>query len=459
MSASLQQPRVEPVKTIKANIEASDLIADYEEFLRKPKDEQIRLLSQNAEMVYRGSAEKLELSLNNDKVTLLWSISKNSSEVESINIEALSLIRRKEFTKAIDLWKKIIEKECIDPDCYFNMSLAYFELKDYLKALEKCRETIKICPIYFKAHFVMGSIYSKNRQFEEAENHFKNGLKFQPDNVAAHINLGAVYSILKKHSEAIQAFEKVIALSPREARAYLGLGKLYAAIGEVDNANRCFRAVIKIDSNGKLGEIAKKSLLVDDHSNSEYSSNENLEDRYAEGYQYFIKGDYAKAAEAYKSYLSQKSSDADVWASLAICNLRQGAIEEAIQSISRAMALQPKKAVIHKQAAIIYDACNLFEECAHAAQKAIELGKQDSVTCSLLGKSYFSLGKIEQSLRLLQEAIKMNPHNLNARFYCSQAFKKIGQKDSAKEQLEEIIWSKAESPLKDKARKEIQNLN
>ena len=143
---------------------------------------------------------------------------------------------------------------------------------------------------------------------------------------------------------------------------------------------------------------------------------------------------------------------------MSACKLYQGEKEEAIYAVKKAISLQPNKAVFHKQAAIIYDACDLVAESGQEAQKAIDLGKQDSVTLALLGKSFFVLGQIQESARFLQDAVKSNPNNLNARFYFARALDKLEQKDAAKEQFEEILWCKTESSLKEKVKMELQRL-
>ncbi len=458
MNGLVDMPPFEGTKVLKAVIQVSDLF----EYSKLPKldsiEQQKEILFRHLQENYRGQADKLEITLNGSKVEVLWIVPKAEKEAERFNIEALKFARQHEPASAIEAWKKAIEKNGREPDYHYNMSLAYIELKEYGRAIDACLNTVEICPIYYRAYFVAGSIYLKSRQFDEAISYLRKGLLFQADNLMALINLGAAYSILRRYDDAIHAFERAIAHSPREAKAYLGLAKIYAAQGNIDDANRCFRAVIKLDANGKLGEIAKRSLLVTETADADSSGVRNLEDLYAEGYQSFIKGEFSVAADAYKKYLAQRSADADIWASLSACKLYQGEKEEAIQAMKKAISLQPNKAVFHKQAAIIYDACGLATESGQEAQKAIDLGKHDSVTLSLLGKSLFALGKFQESARHLQDAVKLNPNNLNARFYFAQVLAKLEQKEAAKEHFEEILWSKTDSSLKEKVKVELEKL-
>jgi len=448
-------------QVIKVNIDLYQFKDDFAEYsdIGQTNPES---LQEELKKRFSGIAANFNAVIKNSNAELEWIIPKSPEEAEKLNIRALQLAKRKSFEEAIALWKNAINLSPGNPEYHHNLGLAYLELKDLSKALDRFLEVIRICPIYFKAYFILGSIYSKLRQFNEAEKYLKLGLKFQPDHVLSLVNLGAVLSILRRYDEATRAFERAIALSPKEIRAYLGLGKLYAAQGDIDNANRCFKAVIKLDPQGKLGSIARRSLQTVDLSQDDIElteeDKENVDELYLQGYQYFIHGDYENAVRYYKKYLKLKESDAEVWASLASCQLRLGKSQEAIASIRKALMLNPTKAAFYKQAAIIYDALGMDADIEKSAQKAIELGKRDSVTLALLGKSYVVKGEYQEGLNKLNEAIKQNPNNLKAHYYYAQGLRRVGKIDLARQHLEEILWAKIDSPLKEKARQELSQI-
>ena len=456
----------ESLKTISVTLEVADAAKHYSH-LNLKVDQDLAALFQLIKEKYRGQALKLDIKELDGKILLSWHQKRPSPEAEELNKEALTLLRKRDFERALACWRKAIEMNPQDPDFLYNTALVYLEMKNLNRGLDRCLETLRICPIYIRAYFVLGSIYSKMRQFKQSIHFLREGLLLQNNNLLALVNLGAVLSIEKNYPDAIRVFERVISISPKEVRAYLGLGKVYLAQNDSDNAGRCFKAVIKLDPDGNLGEIARKSLRAFapiEHApagtampSAAAADDENIEEFYAEGFQSFIKGDYDAAVAAYKKYLSLKPTESDVWASLAACQLRLGRTKEAIDSIKRAVAISPTKPALFKQAAIIFDASEMPNETAEAAQKAIDLGKDDSVVLTLLGKSQTLAGKYQEAVKFLQEAIRLNPSNINARFHYALSLRALGQKDTARQQLEEILWVKTESPLKERARKELQN--
>lgn len=406
-------------------------------------------------MRFPNSVGTLAVHANENKVMLKWSAPSGSEEAESLNKQALQYAKRKDLQNAIEMWRKAISINPNDPDYQYNMGLAFFESKEFPKAQDRFSEALRLCPIYFKAHFVLGAIYSRMRMFSEAETHIKQGLIFHPNNTLALINLGAIFSIQRDFDKAIRMFEKAISISPKEPRAYLGLAKLYAARGDIDNANRCFKAVIKLDPTGKMAMIAKRSLRTEVPTNE---TEVNADELYAEGYRLFIKGDYVGAASAYKKYLSIRGSDAEVWSSLSACQLRSSESEGAIESLKKAISINPQKSGFYKQLAIVYDAKNLPEEAVLAAKRAIELGKRDSVTLGVRGKNLYRAGRADEALADLQDSVRLNPNNLSSRYHLALVLKRNGQRELARQHLEEIIWSKIETPLKEEARREIENI-
>jgi tetratricopeptide (TPR) repeat protein len=447
------------LKTFRASVELDHLqqLFPQIEAMRFRHDQLTAFIKRH----FKGSSQVFNIDIQDDNVLISWSISKASEEIERLNQNALQLAKNRQFEQAAELWRKAIILHKDDPDYHYNLGLALFELKNYLKGLDRCKEALAICPVYFRASFVLGSIYSKQRQFDAAELFLRQGLLFQPSNIMALVNLGVVNSIQQKYESAIRAFENAIAISPKEIKAYLGLGKLYSLQKDFENANRCFKIVIKLDPDGRLGVIAQNSILnipaADSNEQSDLSHND-IDQLHAKAHQSFLNCDYALSEKYYKEYLKSRPRDANSWSALATSQLRLGYKDQAVHAVESAIKISPSKASFHKQAGIIYDSFGMIAESGLAAQRAFELGKQDSVTLALLGIAHYKNDHLQECVRILQDSVSRNPNNLKARYYLARALKDSGQRDLAKQHYEEILWSQSSSPLKEKARAEIKEL-
>jgi tetratricopeptide (TPR) repeat protein len=456
-------------KSFSATVELLGIIEEFPELKSRTEKEPHLDIAKLLQEYFKGAGESIVVTVNGRQSHIEWKIPSGSPEAEQLNIQAFTQARNREMQKAIDMWIEAKYIHPADPDYLFNIALAYIELQDFGKAIDFCLETIRVCPIYHRAYLTLGSLYSKVKKYSEAETSLRKGIRFQKDNIVALINLGAVQSLMEKYDEAIQAFERVIALSSKESRAYLGLAKIYYLRRDFENASRCFKAVLKIDQNSKSADIATKYLESITSQLSPAQPNppipvkqpavltDNPEEIYAKAFQNFIDGDYDSAILYYTGYLKLNPSDPDAWAALASCQLRKGNLQSAIESIQRAIALNPK-GTYFKQAAIIYDSCGMTDESGQAAKRAFDMGKNDSITFMLLGKSYMEGEQSQEAVKFLQEAVKLNPANLNARYELAKVLKKSGQREASRHELEEILWSKNSSPLKELAEKEIKTL-
>lgn len=471
------EPQNPANKTLTVEISTVDFIKEYKDLQILSGDDQKSSLIELLKERYQGAEQRQEIQIKDEKAIIKWYYNKTIPEADSFNQQALKFIRQKNYNEAIRCWNKAVQINPTDPDYYYNLGLAYLGNKNTEKGIDSCLEAIRICPLYYRANFVLGSIYSKMRKYEKAEEFMRNGLIVSPNNVQALVNLGALYSIIHKYDQAIKCFEQTIKISSKEIKAYLGLGKIYQIKRDYDNAIRNYKVVTKLDPEGDLGKIGRNliaSLNITEkpaekteqpakvETEEETESGEipeHVNTLYAEGYQHFIDGNFEKAINAYKEYLKYNKSDADVWSSLASCQARVGNIDDSIISINKALSIESENTpMFYKQAAIIYDTVDKYRECEQAARNAFELGKQDSIVLTLIGKSLIFQEKINEGLNFLEDAVKLNPNNLTARFNLGIALKKLGQNDKAMENFEEIIWSKYRSPLKNKAREAIQEL-
>jgi len=453
-------------KSIQVDIDLADLIGELSPTDAIDEREKQTRLRQLLTERYRGAATDFQIVFSGPQVRLTWNIPSAGVEADTENRAALVHLKRKEYRQAIERWQTALSIYSIDPDMHYNLGLTYLELRESQKGIEQLLETVRICPVYKRAYLVLGSVYSKLRQFEQAESYLKACLQLDRNNINALINLGAVMSIIRRYEDAVRCFEKAISQSPKEARAYFGLGKIYMAQGDSDNANRCFNAVVKLDPDGKLGHLARQSIQTETTESNTTSAGSDFiagitdtQELYRIGYQSFIHGDLQAARVAYKKYLAIDGKDAEVWSTLSSCELRLGLLNEAMQSIKRAIALSPNQGSLYKQLSMIHDIRENPQEAAAAAQKAIDLGKSDSMTFFLLGRNLAAQGKSQEGLKYLQESIRQNPNNLNARYHFAELLIALGQADAGKQNLEEILWNKIDSPLKEKARQALEKLS
>ncbi len=400
----------------------------------------------------------IDYKINHEKVSFYWHVPHLSQQAEECHKKAILFARKGDLVNAIRSWTEASQLNPQDPDYFFNVGVAYFETKKYIECIDALTRTLAICPIYYKAYLILGTAYLKIRKFENSKKHIEKSLRYYKDNLLSYLNLGAVYSILKDYQNGIFMFEKALQISTSNANAYMGIAKIYSTLENTEKANFYFKKVIENDRKGSLANYAKRMIIshTKEHIDDRLESNigdANVEELYAEAYRNFILGNFNRAIQIYKNYLSRKSNDDNVWYALGEAQLRAGKPDLAAESFKSAAKLEPSKGLYYKELSIAFDKLEKYEKVIAAISKANELGKTDSVTFCLWGKALYHLGKSESAIEKLEESLKLNKNNLLARYYMALSLKQIEEFDDAVLYFDEIINSKIKSPLKEDSKK------
>jgi tetratricopeptide (TPR) repeat protein len=444
-------------KFITAVIKLSEITEDVNK-LTHPMDDQEkktfvkRLLGLSSN--YNGT---IDFRVQNDEVIFSWEIQKINSKANKLHNTALQHARNGKIKNSIEQWQEATIIDPYNPEYFFNLGIAYFELKKYVESVEALSRTLSICPIFYKAHLILGTSYLKLRKFENSKQQFERYLTYIKNNSLVYLNLGTVHSIFSDYKNGSLMFEKAIEISPKEPRAYLGLAKINQALGNIDEANKFFKKVIEIGGNSSISNYAKRSIVTENikkpgDKNTTLNS-DNPEEYYSEGYRNYLNSDFQKASEKYKNYLSLKPEDDYVWCALGESYLRCGEIKLAAEAFKKAAKIAPQKGLYFKELALSFYKLEDYEKVIIAASKAKELGKADSVIYCIWGKALFERGNINEAIIMLDHALKSNKNNLLAKYYLADALAKNDDAMNAIGYLEEILSSKNKTPLKVKSEK------
>lgn len=443
-------------KTITAAIDISDIEGEIQQLKLSSDTNSKKNIIKNILELPDNFNGMIDFKINQEKVLFYWHVPESNQQAEDWHKKAILLARKGDLKNATNCWIEATKVNPHDPDYFFNLGVAYFETKKYIECIDALTRTLAICPLFHKAYLILGTAYLKIRKFENSRKHIEKSLKYNKNSLLAYLNLGAVYSILKDYQNGILMFENALQVFPKEASAYMGLAKIHSTLENTEKANYYFKKVIENDKKGSLANYAKKMIIsqnkeqIEDNSELDISDG-NIEDLFAEAYQNYIIGNFNKAIQIYKGYLSRKSNDDNVWYALGEAQLRAGKPDLAAESFKSAAKLEPSKGLYYKELGIAFDRVDKYEKVIAAISKAAELGKNDSVTLSLWGKALFLLGKHESAIEKLEESLKLNKNNLLAKYYLALSLKEIKEFNDAVFYFDEIINSKIISPLKEKS--------
>ena len=216
-----------------------------------------------------------------------------------LNLLSITLINTNRQNEAINILKKILEKNPDYLDALINLGNIYNDLKQYDKAEHYFNEVIKINPDdknilnifatilihlskFDKAEKILKNLIItesnnvnilinlsltqiENNKLESASEYLKKAIILNPNSYGAYYNLGLLEDKKGNTNLATNYFLKAITLNPKHEKSHYNLGCLYQQIGKIDEAYKEFKKAITLNKNYIDAKINLSRLQLSKH--------------------------------------------------------------------------------------------------------------------------------------------------------------------------------------------------
>ena len=149
-------------------------------------------------------------------------LSQNNKKIE----QAILLIKKSDFAKAISLLEEIICHDSKDFRSYYLLGTLYLQLKKTDLAELNLRNALKLNNHMAEAMHNLGIILILKKNLIEAKDYFYKALQINPKNLQTLIELGRTHELLSNFEEAKQTFKKVLNIDPDNTIANSLLGSI-----------------------------------------------------------------------------------------------------------------------------------------------------------------------------------------------------------------------------------------
>lgn len=154
-------------------------------------------------------------------------------------------------------------------------------------------------------------------------------------------------------------------------------------------------------------------------------------------------GDFTRALFLYRSVLAQDSGNAHVWQLLGVLQLQSGRLEEAIQHLERAVALDPRHADARNNLGLAYEALGRAADAHTQFMAAVDLNPRHPQALTNLGNLARSRGEIDRAISAYRRALAAIPTLVEARNNLAASLREQGYLSEARN---EIDWILARTP-------------
>lgn len=220
------------------------------------------------------------------------------------------------------------------------------------------------------------------------------------------------------YARAAPFFEKAAEIDPNYAEAWYQAGFSYGMTGRHAEALKASRQAAKLRP-----EWAAVFINI--------------------GASSFALGQFKDAAEAYRQATKLDDDNADAQYALGLSLGKLNRPDEEILAYKRAVALKPDYASAYEQLGAAYFKQKRFADALTAFEQ-LKTYKPDAKTYNFLGESYYELGKTQEAVEALNNAVGYNPDFEKARYNLGRAYIKLGDRDSAAVQYEILRGAKSD---------------
>lgn len=357
------------------------------------------------------------LSLSNDDVSLY-------------ELFATAYFELKMVDDAIQILEQAVEISEQKDLVFFKIGVFYFNKNDIKTSIEYFKKAIEIDNNQAEYFYHIGLAYYTSEKFVEAEEYLKEAIKLSDNKIYMILYSNAALKI-NKNEEAIDVLKKLVASNPNNENHKYNLACAYEGIGKLDEAVQIIEKLVTFNLNSnplklhlaklyaKKGMLESAKILYSDLINMNFVNVDIL-------YEFAVlcaqTNETDRAEELFKKLILDEKKAAMAHKDLAIIYLGRKFFDRASEHFEKAYKLQPDNLFV------IYEYANYFHLMADftKAQELYDklLGKYN-LTATMLGSialNCISLNQIDKAKEILQEAIQLEPQNVNVLFYLAQVY-------------------------------------
>lgn len=245
----------------------------------------------------------------------------------------------------------------------------------------------------------------RQREYLAAARGFAQAVSVCPPNRQLRLAHAQAQLLSGQLKEALQTIEQQLAALPGDAQALKLKADVLYLLGQVSEAI----------------EVAKNAVALDPQS---------IDARYALGRMLYHAGRFEESAQVFEAILRQQPGHYRAHDNLALCYQALGRDRDAERQFLQTLQLvykdHPEYDVVYANFAEFYLQRGHSEKAFQLAAEASRRNPSNARNLYLTGKALWKLGKLEQSIRWLEQAVKLDPDYQEAWYLLAAAWRKQG---------------------------------
>ncbi|HJT48823.1 MAG TPA: tetratricopeptide repeat protein [Nitrososphaeraceae archaeon] len=363
--------------------------------------------------------QKDELQTDKSLEELENTIRENPDDAKAYNSLGNYYFRKEQnYNKAIEQYKKAIEKDASNYIFYINIGDSFSELGDYQQARDWYKKALEVRPNDALTLNALANVQSMIGEYDDAIENYTKSLKIEPT-ATVYVNLGDTYRIKDNIEEALVQYENALVFDKKSAFVYDAIGEAYLDL--------YYRSRTDDSLLHKAIDNSKQSLAIESN---------NAQTHAVIGKCYYLLRDNDKAIDHYKRAIDLDKDDyknnATYSAHIGYMYNLKGDHETANEYYNKALDLDPDNPTVLKYIGDFNKQLGKFDQAAEYYEQYFQKYPTDTGSLRSLGEMYSKLNRdLSKIENYVKEVLNKNPNDYNSYLDVAYIYKLMGKFDNA----------------------------
>jgi tetratricopeptide (TPR) repeat protein len=371
-----------------------DLVARYEEMLKKKKNQYFEL--DELETIIDYYIDAAESSKAIEAVNLAERLHPNSSLISLKKSQIL--INKGLAEEALENLKNIEKIEAFNPDLYLLKGHALCLLGKFSEAEKVFEKALNISiEDKVEVYFSIASIFVDFNQTTKAINYLLKAYNEEPLDKDVLYELAFAYDKIDKYDKSIEYYNKILDIDPFDEHIWYLLGQEYEKLNMFVKAIDCFDNAIAINPRNSIAYLSKS---------------ENL----------FYLEEYDKAIKLTYEYIELFGENSEAYYFIGECYEKKKQYNHALRYYQESLKTDPAFSPAWYAIGMIESYKNNFNKAIHHLKKAIKFEGDNNIYWSALGKVYVKNNMFSEARAAFKHATKIDPYDFESWINLAETF-------------------------------------
>lgn len=432
-----------------------------------PKD--IQALSMRAALsLHTGSREQVQAAVN-DYQSLVTRMPNNPIFRYNLARALVAKGAKPDRAQAILHLQEAIKLRADFIAARILLSQVYLSNLEYGKALKESDDTLAIDSTNISARLIRSNALMNTGDKGLSRQELNTVLKASPDNIDARFQLAFLEYIEKNYKEAAGSFRQLYQSYPNDIRGLVGLVETEVAMGDFQSAIKQLKEQLDRDPSRSEYRLTLANTYVNAEQYDQAipifqdlikanPKSEELYSKLAETYR--LKGDFNTAIETFHKASALAPNDPNPLVELALLYDGTGQKDRARPIYDQILKLQPDNAVaLNNLAYLKAEEGSDLDQALTYATLAVQKAPNVPAITDTLGYVYIKKSMSQDAAKLYRTLVTKEPANPLFRYHLAMVLQQLGDRASAKKELEIALKNKPTKEDENRIRELMNKLN